>query len=325
MVWSDWIYTGIGLGLGLSCGWLWAQRGRLFHLSSASAIAKQETVAPDQQNLLERLEAYQLAYQLAEEMSRFKAGFLVRVSHELRSPLNSLIGLHQLILSDLCENPDEEREFVTKANEAALKLVKLLDEILNVARAEHGTNQLEIQPLQLAAVLQEMYQLTHLLALNRNFQLRVSPPAPEIYILADPRWLQQVLVSLVNTSLVQMEEGSIYVSAKTLSALSVPPGVAPVAALSGLDYVYIWLDVQMNPNLWSQEAVDLMHTTSVNQTVTPSSGLSLMMNQTLIELMKGHLEVFPISMDISESPWTRIQLAMPIVIPEAATFGAEGD
>ncbi|MBV9387806.1 MAG: HAMP domain-containing histidine kinase [Chroococcidiopsidaceae cyanobacterium CP_BM_ER_R8_30] len=338
MVWSDWIYLGVGIGLGLWCSWLWAQRGRL--ANSASINSQQEVAAPNRQNLLEQLEAYQLAYQLAEDMCQFKAGFLTRVSHELRSPLNSLIGLHQLILSDLCENPDEEREFIAKANESALKLLKLLDEILSVARVEHGTNQLEIQPLQLAAVLQEIYQLTHLLALDRNFQLRISSPDPDVYILADPRWLRQVLVSLVSTSLVQMEEGSIYISAKTSSALDVPLEAAPTArsyqvkvppevahklTLSELDYIHIWLDIQMSPEFWRQEAVDLMHGTSVNQTVISSSGLSLMMNQTLLELMKGRLEAFPISVDANEFPWTRIQLTVPIVSPEIVTLEAEED
>ena len=42
----------------------------------------------------------ELAYQMAQEMSDFKGGFLARVTHELRSPLNGLIGLHQLILED---------------------------------------------------------------------------------------------------------------------------------------------------------------------------------------------------------------------------------
>jgi len=72
--------------------------------------------------------------------------------------------VHQLILSDLCDDPAEERKFLAQAHESALKLVKLMDEILNVARTEHATNHLEIQPLQLAQVLQEVYDLTHLLA-----------------------------------------------------------------------------------------------------------------------------------------------------------------
>jgi signal transduction histidine kinase len=82
---------------------------------------------------------------MAKEMSQFKAGFLARTSHELRSPLSSLIGLHQLILADLCDSPEEAREFVAQANASALKMVKLLDEVIAVSKTEHGTNRLELR------------------------------------------------------------------------------------------------------------------------------------------------------------------------------------
>ena len=66
--------------------------------------------------LKEELKQAQLAYQMAAQMSQFKAGFLARTSHELRSPLSSMIGLHQLILSDLCESPEEQKEFIKEVS-----------------------------------------------------------------------------------------------------------------------------------------------------------------------------------------------------------------
>ena len=75
--------------------------------------------------LKEELKQTELALQMAAQMSQFKGGFLARTSHELRSPLSSLIGLHQLIVSDLCDDPEEEREFVAQAYQYALKLMGL--------------------------------------------------------------------------------------------------------------------------------------------------------------------------------------------------------
>ena len=46
-----------------------------------------------------------LAYYQALELAQFKGGFLARSAHELRSPLSSLMGLHQLILTGLCDSP----------------------------------------------------------------------------------------------------------------------------------------------------------------------------------------------------------------------------
>jgi len=144
------------------------------------------------------------SYQLAHQMSQFKAGFWRGLPMSCDRPLNSLIGVHQLILSDLCDDPAEERKFLAQAHESALKLVKLM-EILNVARTEHATNHLEIQPLQLAQVLQEVYDLTHLLAAN-SFPLQVLLIQGFISW-QTPRWLRQVLVNLVDTCISQMKGG----------------------------------------------------------------------------------------------------------------------
>ena len=322
MSWINWVYLGVGLALGVGSRWLFGRRSdySAAQLAWRSKEPVPSTVTPeinssqaDNQDVpaLLELKQTQLAYQLLHQTSQFKAGFLVRTSHELRSPLNSLIGLHQLILADLCDNPAEERQFVAQAHDLALKLVKLLDIILDVARIEYATNLLEIQPLQLAYVLQEVYDLTHLLAANNNFRLQLTHPEPEIYILSDPRWLRQVLVNLMDTCIPQMESGSICVSAQ------------PTAAT---ELVYIWLDVPLSVSAWS-EPVDLIefeHTLNeaVKKNAAPSCGLTLLLNQTLLELIQGRLEIFPYPTD--ESHFTRIQLAIPLLTPETASLEQEG-
>ena len=100
-----------------------------------------------------------------------------------------MIGTLQLILSDLCDDPAEEREFVEQAHVAALKLVKLIDEIIFVAKTEHGTDRMDIEPIQLAKVFDEVDDLTYLQAANRGIRLEILPPDPGIYVLADlPRF-----------------------------------------------------------------------------------------------------------------------------------------
>lgn len=308
MNWSNWVYLGAGLALGISFRWLFARSTNA--IPSSSLIATPEPKNSPQ--VLQGLQETQLAYQMAKEMSQFKAGFLARTTHELRSPLNGLIGLHQLILSDLCENPDEEREFIAQAHERALKLLKLIDEILNVARLEHGTNRLEIQPQSLAEVLQEINKLTYMLAANRNFPLQVSLPDPEIYVLADPRWLRQVLLSLVDTGIAQMEEGSISIST-SLSSTG--------------NSVYIWLDVPAHA-LPGSESIDFIKsidfiqsqdksilTDNENYNLTP--GMKLLLSQTLLEVMGGKLEIVSPTTQAENEQLTRLQVSIPLVIPEA--------
>lgn len=309
MNWTNWIYLGVGLGLGLGSHWL---LGRSKQDSAENEVLPPNLMLPSGEDgkqqvlaLSEQLKQTEIAYQLAHEMSQFKAGFLARISHELRSPLNSLIGLHQLILSDLCDDPAEEREFVAQAHASALKLINLIDEILDVARTEHGTNKLEIQPLHLAQVLDQVYNLTHLLAANRNFPLQVSPPEPETYILADPRWLRQVLTSLINTSILQMEEGSVSISSQAI----------PTAKC-----VQIWLDVPLPISL--SEPINLMagendFSQPSTENTIPPFGLTLLLNQKILEVMNSSLEILPTTnRDANHS--TRMQLTIPLVIPESS-------
>lgn len=257
---------------------------------------------PNISELSEQLKLTNAAYHLAAEMSAFKAGFLARISHELRSPLNSLIGLHQLIISDLCESPEEEREFVEQAHASALKLVGLIDEVLNVSRTEYGTNRLDIQPLQLSEVLSQVYDLTHLQAANRNHRLTIETPAPEIFVLADPRWLRQVLLNLVDTPLKYIEPINVKVSAH-LDSVS--------------EYVNIWIEDE-RPLEALTEPIDLLKTISedreplpINGDFTLSSGLSLMMSQTILELMNGRLEVIGVPSVEDNSKFTKIQCSIP--------------
>ncbi|MBD2292878.1 HAMP domain-containing histidine kinase [Anabaena sphaerica FACHB-251] len=301
MNFTNWLYLGTGIGLGIGfC--------KLFLQSSKSPSSPAQIVPQQQETeiseILDKLNQTQLAYEMAREMSHFKGGFLGRTSHELRSPLNGLIGLHQLILNDLCENPAEEREFVGQAYERSLKLLKMIDEILTVSRIEHGTNKLEIRPIPLNQILQEVHKLTYMLAANRNYPFTVSFPEPEIYVLADMRWLRQILVNLVDTTISQMEEGSIYLSSSIASTN---------------DFVHICLDVPTYAVI-SSEPIDLMtlEKTTNKENTDLSSGMKLLLNQKLLPLMGGKLEIYPspITQEITQD-MTRLEVSIPLVIPEA--------
>ncbi len=301
MNWSNWEYLGVGLLLGLGLRGLLA---RLLRSRDSNLVVNVDK--KDLSELEQQIEQTQLAYQMAQEMSLFKSGFLARTTHVLRSPLNGLIGLHQLILSDLCDNADEEREFIHQAHERALKLLKLIDEILSVSRIEHGTSKLAIQPLCFGELLQEVYKLTYMLAENRNFPVHLLPPDPEIYILADPHWLRQVLVNLLDVAIAKMEEGSI----------SISTGLSPTN-----NFVYIWLDVPQNA-ISLTEPVDLIDS-KVNlpendqkNSVLPL-GMKLLLSQTLLEAMGGKLEFVASTTTDSTEHLTRLQLSIPRVIPEA--------
>ena len=319
MALSNWVDLGVSLGLGVGIGWLFRSRQTGDSTPpQAEAISggNQEPLQTELiQSIQKELKQTKAAYGLAAEMCGFKAGFLARVAHELRSPINGLIGSHQLILSDLCDDPAEEREVLNGANESALKMVEMLDRILDVARTEHGSNDLNLETLQLAQIFEEVYYLTNLQAANRNISLKVLPPDPNIYVRADERWLVQVLVNLVDEAINPTTYGSISIKAQ---------------ASPDTQFVWIWIDAPYPDEIWS-ESVDLLQKEPGldppgRENGRVSVGLSLFMNHTIMELMQGRLEALEIPATVEAEPnIRRIQCSLPLAILEPAIPEQEGD
>jgi glucokinase len=152
------------------------------------------------------------AYWQASERADFRGGFLARSSHELRSPLNQVISLHQMILEDLCDSPEEEREFVGAAHAAALKMLEHLDFLIYLSKLQAGVMQPTLQPVGLSQVFEQVKTLTHLQAANRNLPLVVTCPEPDVQVLADPQWLVNGLVTLIEVAIAAAHRGPLRLS-----------------------------------------------------------------------------------------------------------------
>lgn len=237
----------------------------------------------DLQSLCAELQQTRLAYKMMGYLHQFKTGFLARTSHELRSPLSSLMGLHQLILADLCESPAEEREFIAQSYQAAEKLLKILDEIIQVAKISYCSIPLDIQVIQLQALLTELYQLTHLPATNKSLRLDFSVP-DSIYILADRSCLLQALLMLVDTIISRQQEGGIRLS---------------IAEQDSEEFILFSLSSACPANLWeqSQNLPDFTLPTTLEEVknfskkLEASPSLKFMLAQSLIEAMQGRLSL----------------------------------
>lgn len=250
--------------------------------------------------LKEKLKQAQLAYQMAAQMSQFKAGFLARTSHELRSPLSSMIGLHQLILSDLCESPEEQREFIAQAYQSALKLLKLIDEIVAVSKTEYGSNRLNLESLQLTAIFAEINRLTHLQAANRNLNLVIDTPQPNTFVYADRSRLIQLIFNLVDSGISLMKTGTIKLS----------------TCNSVVDAVIFKIDFDCPISLWQEQETaeinfdgkDLAEIRQFLQDISLSANMKLLLSKTLLETMGGSLELLDCTYENNQQPLTRIIL-----------------
>jgi signal transduction histidine kinase len=162
--------------------------------------------------LLLRLEQ---ARKVAEEASRLKSEFLANTSHELRTPLNGILGSLKLVLDDLCDTPEEERQFVGTAYEAARRLLRIIDDLLDIAKIEAGKMEVALQAVDVAPLLLDVYNLTQAQAGQKGLAFAVeAPPATAPRVWANAESLRQILLNLVGNALKFTERGHVRVRSR---------------------------------------------------------------------------------------------------------------
>jgi PAS domain S-box-containing protein len=151
-------------------------------------------------------------------VSRLKSEFLASTSHELRTPLNSILGFLRLVLDGICDNPQEQREFLQNAYDSARNLLRLINELLDTARIEAGQLQVELKPVDIAQVFQEVEKLTRLQAFQKGLRLHFRIPKAALSVRADTGKLQQVLLNLVANAIKFTPAGEVEVKVRALPA-----------------------------------------------------------------------------------------------------------
>jgi len=151
----------------------------------------------------------QLALQVIGQINQIKTGWLGNSAHELRSPLSSLMSLLQLILNDLCENPQEERDFLSQAASAAQRLMGMIDALVMVSKLDYGAIACDRQPIELSSLLGELHNLMDLPARNRNIVLNIFLPDRPLYCQGDRQKLLQALVLVLDGAIREQTEGEI--------------------------------------------------------------------------------------------------------------------
>jgi len=220
------------------------------------------------------------AYQQLRSLERFKSGFLARTSHELRSPINTIVSLSQLILEDLCEGPEEEREFIAQSKAAALKMLALFDQIAAVSKLDIGREPASLHPVDLSFLLPEVEMLTTLQAANQNVRYTVSAPTEEIEIYTDSKWLKNTLVSLIQDTLSHTKALSLFLECDQAEIAIVVECDRPASQLQAE------LDNLSQPNLDPEAS-----STQDFKDIKLSTGLVLATATVTLPLINGRFEI----------------------------------
>ncbi|HET8936460.1 MAG TPA: PAS domain S-box protein [Polyangiales bacterium] len=133
----------------------------------------------------------------AEAASSAKSEFLSSMSHELRTPMNSILGFTQLLMRDVRDPLSaRHRERLGHIQQSGEHLLRLIDEILDLARIESGRVPVSLEPVGLHEVLGEVVRTLAPLANEHDLQLEAAPVAAEVpLVVADRVRLLQILMN----------------------------------------------------------------------------------------------------------------------------------
>jgi len=139
------------------------------------------------------------AKKLAEAANEAKSSFLANISHELRTPMNGVIGMTELALETHLS--DEQRDLLGTARNSALSLLEMLNDVLDFSKIEARKLELENIPFDVRKVVAETSKVFAVQARQKGlmFTCEIAPQVPE-EISGDPGRLRQVLINLLGNA-----------------------------------------------------------------------------------------------------------------------------
>lgn len=144
-----------------------------------------------------------------QALEESKRSFLRMVSHELRTPLNSIIGFSEIISRELYGplNEPRYREHAELIRESGHRMLRLVNQIMEIARLESGAADLDIRAEAPRAAVDEVVHTLEPEAWARGVALRIEAAGPVPAVLADARGLKTILVNLVQNAIAVSPEG----------------------------------------------------------------------------------------------------------------------
>jgi PAS domain S-box-containing protein len=160
------------------------------------------------------LESARLA---AEKANLAKSDFLSSMSHELRSPLNAILGFAQLMESATPLPNTSQAESIGQILQAGWHLLKLINEILDLAVIESGKVSLSTEPVSLAEVITECQAMMEPQAQQRGIRMTFPSFESPIFVNADRTRLKQILINLLSNAIkYNREKGTVVVDCAPL-------------------------------------------------------------------------------------------------------------
>jgi len=256
----------------------------------------------------------------AEEASRLKSQFLANTSHELRTPLNGIIGFLKLVLEGMADDPEEQAEFIQEAHKSAIHLLNVINDILDLAKIEAGKMDLDLSPVKLEELMNDLEDFTNNQAQQKNLSLSVeiATTRDPIIVYGNYQRLLQIMLNLVGNAIKFTHEGGVTVSAEIqkkkvhFNNQEFPGSVKVQVADTGIG---VSLDKQ-DRLFQSFSQVDGSRTRQYGGT-----GLGLAISQRLIEAMGGVVNFYSMGEGLGSTVTFTVPLYQEPVMVSSAIEG----
>lgn len=140
-------------------------------------------------------------------LENIRRDFVSNVSHELKTPLTAIQAYTETLLDGALEEPEHRIGFVERIAEQANRLHALIQDLLQLARIESGENVFEVQPVDVASVVDECVEEQSAVAQSKSQCLFTEPSVSEISVRADAEGLRTILSNLIDNAVKYTQEG----------------------------------------------------------------------------------------------------------------------
>ena len=226
----------------------------------------------------------------AERLARLRDRFFAQVNHELRTPLNAILGYAQILLRDRGQLTDRQASSLITIQESGEHLLTLIDDILDLSRAQESKLELFARDIALAAFLNGVANIVHVKAEQKSLSFRYELPADlPISVRADEKRLRQVLLNLLGNAVKFTDHGYVALRVQTVQMpqIRTSPDLAPAVRLRfEIEDTGIGMSEEQLRKIFRpfEQVSDSLHREG-------GAGLGLVISQHLVRLMGGEIRV----------------------------------
>ena len=226
----------------------------------------------------------------AERIARLRDRFFAQMSHELRTPLNAILGYAQILLCDRRQLTDRQATGLITIQESGEHLLTLINDILDLSRAQETKLELFPRDFQLAAFLKGVADIVRVKAEQKGLSFRYEAPLNlPATVRADEKRLRQVLLNLLGNAIKFTDSGYVVLRVQPLQTTErrASPDLGPVVRLRfDIEDTGIGMSEEQLSKLFRpfEQVSDSLHREG-------GAGLGLAISRHLVRLMGGEIRV----------------------------------